>query len=272
MALTFTNRAASEMRKRIEAEVGTDARNLYMGTFHSVFARILRTEAPKIGYPSNFTIYDTEDSKNLIKQIVKELNLDDKVYKPSSVYGRISAAKNRLISWKEYNRNPVFMEDDEASMRPQTGKIYKIYQERCFKSGAMDFDDLLFNTNVLFKEHPDVLNKYQDRFHYIMVDEFQDTNISQYIITRRLAARRENICVVGDDAQSIYAFRGADIQNILNFEKDYPDLKIFKLEQNYRSTQNIVNAANSVINKNKAQLKKNVWWQALFLRKRCIII
>jgi DNA helicase II / ATP-dependent DNA helicase PcrA len=259
MALTFTNKAATEMRKRIEKEVGTDARNLWMGTFHSVFAKILRIESPKIGYPHNFTIYDTEDSKNLIKQIVKELSLDDKVYKPSAILGRISAAKNRLISWQQYNKNPVFMEDDLAAMRPQTGKIYQIYQQRSFKSGAMDFDDLLFNTNVLFKEHPDVLNKYQDRFHYIMVDEFQDTNISQYLITRRLAARRENICVVGDDAQSIYAFRGADIQNILNFEKDYPDLKIFKLEQNYRSTQNIVHAANSVIQKNKAQLKKNVW-------------
>jgi DNA helicase-2/ATP-dependent DNA helicase PcrA len=259
LSLTFTNKAAREMRNRIEKVVGTDARNLWMGTFHSVFARILRAEATKIGYPSNFTIYDTEDSKSLIKQILKELYLDDKIYKPSTVLGRISGAKNRLISAKEYLNNPVFTADDESSLRPEMGKLYQIYQNRLFKAGAMDFDDLLFNTNVLFKEHADVLNKYQNRFHYVMVDEFQDTNLSQYNITRKLAAKNRNICVVGDDAQSIYAFRGADIQNILNFEKDYPELHIVKLEQNYRSTQNIVNAANSVITKNKAQLKKDVW-------------
>ncbi|MEM6524931.1 MAG: UvrD-helicase domain-containing protein [Bacteroidota bacterium] len=259
LALTFTNKAAKEMRDRIEGVVGTEARNLWMGTFHSVFARILRAEADRLGYPNNFTIYDTEDSKSLIRSIVKELNLDDKVYKQNVVLNRISGAKNRLISWREYLNNPIYRADDESNMKPELGKIYKIYSERCFKAGAMDFDDLLFNTNVLFKEHIDVLNKYQQRFHYVMVDEFQDTNISQYLITKKLAAVRQNIAVVGDDAQSIYAFRGADIQNILNFEKDYPDLRVIKLEQNYRSTKNIVNAANSVILKNRAQLKKNVW-------------
>lgn len=259
MALTFTNKAAREMRNRIEKVVGTDARNIWMGTFHAVFARMLRSEAHHIGYPSNFTIYDTEDSKSLIKSIVKEQGLDDKIYKPGSVLGRISSAKNNLISWKEYINNPIYQADDESQMRPEIGKLYQLYAQRCFKSDAMDFDDLLFNTNLLFKEHPDVLNKYQHRFHYVLVDEFQDTNISQYLITKRLASVRQNIAVVGDDAQSIYAFRGANIQNILNFEKDYPDLQIIKLEQNYRSTQNIVNAANSVIVKNKAQLHKNVW-------------
>ena len=259
MALTFTNKAAREMQKRIEQMVGGEAKNLWMGTFHSVFARILRAEAPRIGYPSNFTIYDTDDSKSLIKLIVKEFNLDDKVYKPNIVYNRISSAKNRLVSWREYQNNPIYLEDDTQNMRPEMGRIYKAYSERCFAADAMDFDDLLFNTNILFQEHPDVLNKYQQRFHYVMIDEFQDTNISQYLIAKRLAAVRQNICVVGDDAQSIYAFRGADIQNILNFERDYPDLKVIRLEQNYRSTKTIVNAANSIINKNTAQLKKNVW-------------
>ncbi|MEQ8471908.1 MAG: 3'-5' exonuclease [Marinoscillum sp.] len=259
MALTFTNKAAREMRNRIEKIVGNEARNLYMGTFHSVFARILRSEAPKLGYPSNFTIYDTDDSKTLIKQIVKEFNLDDKLYKANVVYNRISAAKNRLVSWRDYVNNPIYAEDDASNMRPEMGKLYKTYVNRCFSAGAMDFDDLLFNTNVLFQENPDVLNKYQQRFRYLLIDEFQDTNISQYLIAKRLAAVRQNIAVVGDDAQSIYAFRGADIQNILNFERDYPDLKVIKLEQNYRSTKTIVNAANSVINKNTAQLKKNVW-------------
>ncbi len=259
MALTFTNKAANEMRNRIEGVVSTEARNLWMGTFHSVFSRILRIESGKLGYPSNFTIYDTEDSKSLIKSIVKEFKLDDKIYKPNIVYNRISSAKNQLVSSMDYMNNPVYREDDEASMKPQLWKIYKTYVDRCFKADAMDFDDLLFNTNVLFKEHLDVLNKYQQRFHYVLIDEFQDTNISQYLIAKKLAAVRQNICVVGDDAQSIYAFRGADIRNILNFEKDYPDLKIIKLEQNYRSTQNIVNAANSVINHNRAQLTKRVW-------------
>jgi DNA helicase-2/ATP-dependent DNA helicase PcrA len=259
MALTFTNKAAREMRHLIENVVGSEARNLWMGTFHSVFARLLRAEAHLLGYPSNFTIYDTDDSKSLIKSIVKEMGLDETQYKANTVYNRISAAKNRLISWQEYLDNPVLISDDAANLRPEIGKIYKNYSFRCFKSGAMDFDDLLFNTDKLFKEHLDTLNKYQHRIHYLLVDEFQDTNLCQYFILRKLAAVRQNICVVGDDAQSIYSFRGADISNILNFEKDYPDLRIIKLEQNYRSTVTIVEAANSVIGKNKAQIPKNVW-------------
>jgi DNA helicase II / ATP-dependent DNA helicase PcrA len=259
LALTFTNKAAKEMRERIEKVVGHDARNLWMGTFHSVFARILRAEAHHIGYPNNFTIYDTDDAKSLIRSIVKEMGLDDNVYKQNTVYNRISAAKNRLIGWQDYLSNAELMGDDAANMRPEMGKIYKAYALRCFKSGAMDFDDLLFNTDKLFKEHLEVLNKYQHRFKYVLVDEFQDTNLCQYFIIRKLASVLQNICVVGDDAQSIYAFRGADITNILNFERDYPELKIIKLEQNYRSTQNIVNAANSVIKRNRAQLPKNVW-------------
>lgn len=259
MALTFTNKAAKEMQRRIENVIGSEARNLWMGTFHSVFARILRAEASILGYPSHFTIYDTDDSKTLIKLIVKEWKLDDKLYKPNIVYNRISSAKNRLISWHEYLNHHIYIEDDRRNTRPEMGNLYKTYSKRCFEAGAMDFDDLLFNTNILFRENPDILNKYQHRFHYVMIDEFQDTNISQYMIAKRLAAVRQNICVVGDDAQSIYAFRGADIQNILNFEKDYPDLKMIRLEQNYRSTQTIVEAANSVISKNTAQLKKKVW-------------
>jgi len=259
MALTFTNKAAKEMRERIERVVGHDARNLWMGTFHSVFARILRAEAHHLGYPHDFTIYDTDDSKTLIKSILKEMGLDDSVYKPSTVYNRISAAKNSLIGWQDYLQNAELMGDDAANMRPQIGNIYKTYAQRCFKSGAMDFDDLLFNTDKLFREHLQVLNKYQHRIQYVLVDEFQDTNLCQYFIIRKLAAVHQNICVVGDDAQSIYAFRGADITNILNFERDYPDLKVIKLEQNYRSTQNIVNAANSVIKRNRAQIPKNVW-------------
>ena len=259
MALTFTNKAAKEMQRRIGNVVGTDSRNLWMGTFHSVFSRMLRAEASKLGYTNNFTIYDTDDSKTLIKQIVKEFQLDDKLYKPNTVYNRISGAKNRLISWQQYIEDPIYAEDDAANMRPEMGRLYKSYVQRCYKSDAMDFDDLLFNTNVLFRDHLDVLNKYQQRFQYFLIDEFQDTNVSQYTIARKLAAVRQNICVVGDDAQSIYAFRGADIQNILNFERDYPDLKVIKMEQNYRSTKTIVNAANSVIGKNRAQLKKAVW-------------
>lgn len=259
MALTFTNKAAKEMRERIEKVVGHDARNLWMGTFHSVFSKILRAEAKHLGYPNNFTIYDTDDSKTLIKNIVKEMGLDDAVYKPNTVYNRISAAKNTLISWQDYLNNAELMGDDAANLRPEIGKIYRAYAQRCFKAGAMDFDDLLFNTDKLFKEHLEVLNKYQHRIHYVLVDEFQDTNLCQYYIIRKLAAVRQNICVVGDDAQSIYGFRGADISNILNFERDYPDLKIIKLEQNYRSTGTIVSAANSVIKKNRAQLPKNVW-------------
>jgi DNA helicase II / ATP-dependent DNA helicase PcrA len=261
LSLTFTNKAASEMKNRIEKLIGLEARNTWMGTFHSIFAKILRVEAEKIGYPSNFSIYDTDDSKSLIRTIVKEMKLDDKVYKPSTVLSRISGAKNRLISWENYINDPYIKTDDEAAMKPRMGEIYRNYQKRLFKSGAMDFDDLLFNTNVLFRDHVDVLNKYQQRFKYVMVDEFQDTNLSQYLITKKLAAVHQNICVVGDDAQSIYAFRGADIQNILNFEKDYPDLFVVKLEQNYRSTKNIVQAANSIIAKNKAQLKKDIWTQ-----------
>lgn len=261
LSLTFTNKAASEMKHRIEKLIGLEARNTWMGTFHSIFAKILRVEAEKIGYPSNFSIYDTDDSKSLIRTIVKEMKLDDKVYKPNTVLSRISGAKNRLISWETYINDPYIKADDEAAMKPRMGEIYRNYQKRLFKSGAMDFDDLLFNTNVLFRDHLDVLNKYQQRFKYVMVDEFQDTNLSQYLITKKLAAVHQNICVVGDDAQSIYAFRGADIQNILNFEKDYPDLFVVKLEQNYRSTKNIVQAANSIIAKNKAQLKKEVWTQ-----------
>jgi DNA helicase II / ATP-dependent DNA helicase PcrA len=259
MALTFTNKAAKEMRERIENVVGSDARNIWMGTFHSVFARILRAEAHHLGYPNNFTIYDTDDSKSLLRTIVKEMGLDDTAYKPNTVYNRISAAKNRLISWQAYLANAELMADDASNMRPEMGAIYKTYALRCFKAGAMDFDDLLFNTDKLFREHLEVLNKYQHRIHYVLVDEFQDTNLCQYYIIRKLASVKQNICVVGDDAQSIYGFRGADITNILNFERDYPDLKIFKLEQNYRSTQTIVNAANSVIQKNRAQLPKNVW-------------
>lgn len=259
LSLTFTNKAAREMRQRIEKVVGNNARNLWMGTFHSVFSKILRIEAEKLGYTSNFTIYDTDDSKSLIKQILKELNLDDKIYKPSVVLNRISGAKNRLISWQTYTSNTNFYTEDAAEMKPEMGRIYKTYCERCFQANAMDFDDLLFNTNVLFRNHLDVLNKYQHKFRYVLVDEFQDTNLSQYLITKKLAAVSQNICVVGDDAQSIYAFRGADIQNILNFSKDYPDLKTVKLEQNYRSTKTIVHVANKVIENNKDQFKKAVW-------------
>ncbi len=259
LVLTFTNKAAREMRERITNLVGPDAKNIWMGTFHSVFAKLLRVEADKLGYPSNFTIYDTDDSKSVLRAILKEMNLDDKLYNPNFVHNRISAAKNNLISWQEYQQNEQIQADDFSSGRGQLGVIYQNYATRCYRAGAMDFDDLLFKTNELLKNNPDVLNKYQHKFRFLMVDEYQDTNFSQYLIVKRLAAVNENICVVGDDAQSIYAFRGANIQNILNFEKDYPDLKIFKLEQNYRSTQNIVNVANSIIANNKEQLKKNVF-------------
>lgn len=259
LVLTFTNKAAKEMRERITKVVGPEAKNIWMGTFHSVFAKILRVEANKIGYPNNFTIYDTDDSKSLIKTILKEMSLDDKLYHHNYVYGRISMAKNNLISVAEYQQNEQIQADDFTSGRAFLGKIYETYANRCFKAGAMDFDDLLFKTNVLLREHADVLNKYQQKFKYLMVDEYQDTNFSQYLIVKKLAAVRENLCVVGDDAQSIYAFRGANIQNILNFQKDYPDVKVYKLEQNYRSTQNIVNVANSIIANNKNQLDKNVF-------------
>ena len=259
LVLTFTNKAAKSMQERIFKVVGPEAKNCWMGTFHAVFAKILRVEADKIGYPTNFTIYDTDDSKSLIRSILKELQLDDKLYNANFVYNRISNAKNNLISSAEYVQSEHIQSEDRASGRGQLGEIYQAYTQRCFKAGAMDFDDLLFKTNVLLKEHPDVLYKYQNRFKYIMVDEYQDTNFSQYLIVKKLAAITENICVVGDDAQSIYAFRGANIQNILNFEKDYPDLNVFKLEQNYRSTQNIVEVANSVIANNKNQLQKTVF-------------
>jgi len=260
LSLTFTNKAAQEMKERIGKIIGgSEARNIWMGTFHSVFARILRTEAEKIGYPQNFTIYDTQDAKNLIKTILKEQGLDDKIYKPNLVYNRISAAKNNLLSAGAYIKNTTIQSEDRQAAKPRIGEIYKIYESRCFKSGAMDFDDLLFKTNILLRDHPDVLNKYQHRFKYILVDEYQDTNFSQYIIVKKLAAAFENVCVVGDDAQSIYAFRGANIQNILNFKTDYPAAKTFKLEENYRSTKNIVNAANSIIKHNEKQIEKNVF-------------
>ncbi|MES2681859.1 MAG: UvrD-helicase domain-containing protein [Bacteroidota bacterium] len=260
LALTFTNKAAREMKDRIAKIVGpAEAKNLWMGTFHSVFAKILRIEAQKIGYPNNFTIYDTDDSKGVIKEILKQFNLDDKVYKPSLVLNRISDAKNKLISAQQYQNNPVTMQEDQSSRKPMLGQIYAAYQKRNFKTGAMDFDDLLYQTNILLRDFPEVLLKYQSKFRYILVDEYQDTNFSQYVIVKQLAARFQNICVVGDDAQSIYAFRGANIQNILNFEKDYPDLKTFKLEQNYRSTKTIVEAANHIIANNKDQFKKLVF-------------
>ncbi|MBD81047.1 MAG: ATP-dependent DNA helicase [Crocinitomicaceae bacterium] len=260
LALTFTNKAAREMKDRISSKIGqSEARNIWMGTFHSVFARILRSEAKLLGYPSNFTIYDTDDSKSLIKRIIKELNLDDKVYKPNLVLSRISSAKNNLISASNYANNAVIQQEDSQSRKPELGRIFQIYEKRCFQAGAMDFDDLLYKTNILFRDFKEVLLKYQDKFRYILVDEYQDTNFSQYLILKKLAARFENICVVGDDAQSIYSFRGANIQNILNFQKEYSDAQVFKLEQNYRSTQNIVNAANGLIAKNKEQLKKDVW-------------
>jgi len=259
LALTFTNKAANEMKNRIESIVGTDAQSLWMGTFHSIFARILRVEGHKIGYPSNYVIYDTQDSKSLIKSIVKELTLDPKIYKENYVYNRISNAKNKLISYSEYVNNALIQEEDALSLRPNIGEIYKIYVKRCFKSQAMDFDDLLFNTNVLFSDHIDVLNKYQQIFKHVLIDEFQDTNYCQYLITKKLASVHRNICVVGDDAQSIYAFRGAEIKNILKFEDDFDDLKVVKLEQNYRSTKNIVNAANSIIEKNQSKISKDIW-------------
>jgi DNA helicase-2/ATP-dependent DNA helicase PcrA len=259
LALTFTNKAAESMRHRIEKISGTNARSLFMGTFHSVFARILRVEAPRIGYPSNFTIYDTEDSRSLIKTIIKERNLDDKIYKPNQVQYRISACKNALIFPDAYKQDPDLLAEDRDARRPETVSIYATYCDRCFKSGAMDFDDLLLKTYELLERFPDVLYKYQHKFKYVLIDEFQDTNQLQYEIVRRISDVFQNITVVGDDAQSIYAFRGATIDNILNFEKDFPDLKVFKLEQNYRSTQNIVKAANELIHRNKNQLKKEIW-------------
>ncbi|MEO8582916.1 MAG: UvrD-helicase domain-containing protein [Flavitalea sp.] len=260
LALTFTNKAAREMKERVEKVLGnTDARNLYIGTFHSVFARILRSEAPRLGYPSNFTIYDTDDAKSVIKTVTNELNLDDKHYKPATVYNRISSAKNALVSPAEYATDYNIQQEDMRSNRPAIAQIYEAYARRCFKNGAMDFDDLLIKFYELLKFFPDALHKYQHKFKYILIDEYQDTNPAQYEIIKLLGAAYENVCVVGDDAQSIYSFRGATIQNILQFQKDYDDVQVIKLEQNYRSSQNIINAANEIIKNNKGQIPKNLW-------------
>jgi len=260
LALTFTNKAAAEMKERIEKILGNnEARNLYIGTFHSVFARIMRAEAGKIGYPNNFTIYDSDDAKSLLKGIINENNLDDKFYKPQYVYGRISAAKNSLMGPMAYQQDHFIQQEDARSGRPLMGQLYEQYAARCFKNGAMDFDDLLFKMYELLVKHPDVLAKYQHKFRYILIDEYQDTNMAQYQIIKLLGAVHENICVVGDDAQSIYSFRGATIENILKFQDDYDGVKVIKLEQNYRSTQNILNVANSVIGLNKNQIPKNLW-------------
>jgi DNA helicase II / ATP-dependent DNA helicase PcrA len=260
LSLTFTNKAAKEMKDRISRFVGlNEAKNLWMGTFHSVFARILRVEAPLLGYPTNFTIYDADDSVKLVGNIIKEQNLDKDIYKAKQIHNRISGLKNNLITPKAYQKFPELIEADHAARIPMFAELYKIYCDRCFRSGAMDFDDLLLKTNEILTRFPEVLAKYQNRFRYILVDEYQDTNHSQYLIVKALASRFENLCVVGDDAQSIYAFRGANIRNILNFQSDYSNAQIFKLEQNYRSTKNIVNAANSLIKNNKEQLDKNVW-------------
>ena len=260
LALTFTNKAAAEMKERIERILGgTEARNLYIGTFHSVFARILRAEATKLGYPSNFTIYDTDDAKSVIKAIVNEFNLDDKQYKPNVVYNRISSAKNGLVGPAEYLHDSMLQQEDARSNRPQIGAIYDAYSKRCFKNGAMDFDDLLFKMYILLKNFPDALSKYQHKFKYIMIDEYQDTNTAQYAIIKLLGAMHENVCVVGDDAQSIYSFRGATIENILQFQKDYDEVKVVKLEQNYRSTKNILLVANEVIGNNLGQIEKKLF-------------
>jgi len=260
LSLTFTNKAAREMKHRISDIVGaSEAKNLWMGTFHSIFARILRAESDHLGYPSNFTIYDSQDSARLISSIIKEMQLDRDIYKPKQILGRISSYKNSLITVKAYFNNPELVEADAMAKRPRLGEIYQQYVERCFKAGAMDFDDLLLKTNELLTRFPEVLAKYQNRFRYILVDEYQDTNHSQYLIVRALSDKFQNICVVGDDAQSIYAFRGANINNILNFQKDYEGVVMFRLEQNYRSTRNIVEAANTVMDHNKTKLDKVVW-------------
>ncbi len=262
LSLTFTNKAAREMKDRIIQLVGnTDAKNVWMGTFHSIFARVLRSEGEKTGYPSNYTIYDTDDSKSLIRNVLKTLNIDPKNYAPNYILNKISGAKSSLISWHAYQENQDFLIKDKMAGKPRIAEIYERYQKKLFQSAAMDFDDLLFNTYKLFQQYPDTLYKYQRKFEYILVDEYQDTNYAQYILIKQLAANNENICVVGDDAQSIYGFRGANIQNILNFKHDYPDLKTFKLEQNYRSTDTIVKAANSIIVNNKDQIFKEIWTQ-----------
>lgn len=260
LALTFTNKAAKEMRERIKNVVGeATAAKLWMGTFHSIFARILRSNAELIGFKSNFTIYDASDSKSLIKTIIKDLQLDDKIYKPSVVASAISSAKNALISPDRYALASDIMEADRRAKRPRLHEIYRIYRDRCFVAGAMDFDDLLYYTNILLRDHPEVLRHYSEYFRYVLVDEYQDTNFAQHLIVSKICEASKNLCVVGDDAQSIYSFRGANIRNILNMKSAYPDLRIFKLEQNYRSTQNIINAANSLIAKNKEQIRKNVF-------------
>ncbi|MBL7768363.1 MAG: UvrD-helicase domain-containing protein [Flavipsychrobacter sp.] len=260
LALTFTNKAAKEMKERIEKILGnSDARNLYVGTFHSVFARILRSEAHHLGYPNSFTIYDTDDAKSVLKAVINELNLDDKLYKPNVVYNRISSAKNALVGPAEYAQDYYIQQEDSRSNRPAIAQIYAAYAKRCFKNGAMDFDDLLIKMYELLKHFPESLHKYQHKFRYILIDEYQDTNPAQYEIIKLLGAVHENVCVVGDDAQSIYSFRGATIQNILQFQKDYEDVKVIKLEQNYRSTKSILNVANEVINNNKGQIPKELW-------------
>ncbi|SFE24455.1 DNA helicase-2 / ATP-dependent DNA helicase PcrA [Chitinophaga sp. CF118] len=260
LSLTFTNKAAREMKERVEKILGgSEARNLYIGTFHSVFARLLRAEAHRLGYPNDFTIYDSDDAKSVLRTIINEQNLDDKHYKPNLVYNRISAAKNSLMGPEEYQVDYGVQQEDMRANRPMVGKLYDMYAKRCFKNGAMDFDDLLFKMYVLLKTFPEVLHKYQHKFKYIMIDEYQDTNPAQYEIIKLLGAAHENICVVGDDAQSIYSFRGATIENILQFEKDYDDAKVVKLEQNYRSTKSILNVANEVIGNNKGQIEKNLW-------------
>ena len=260
LALTFTNKAAREMQKRIAQLVGEqDAAKLTMGTFHSIFNQILRVEHERLGFPSAYTIYDTADSKSLVKSIVKDLRLDDKVYKINHIMSRISMAKNNLVTAEVYRTNAELMATDNANRMPLIGEIYSRYVARCRQSAAMDFDDLLLYTNILFRDNPDVLDKYQNKFKYVLVDEYQDTNYAQYLIIKKLAQQHQNICVVGDDAQSIYSFRGAKIENILNFRNDYPQCKLFKLEQNYRSTQNIVSAANSLIKKNEHQIPKDVF-------------
>jgi len=260
LALTFTNKAAKEMKERVEKTLGdTSARSLYIGTFHSVFARILRGEATRLGYPSNFTIYDTDDAKSVLKTVINELNLDDKHYKPNIVYNRISQAKNALVGPAEYANDYAIQQEDMRSNRPAIAQIYDAYAKRCFKNGAMDFDDLLIKMYEILKNFPESLHKFQHKFKYILIDEYQDTNPAQYEIIKLLGAAHENVCVVGDDAQSIYSFRGATIENILQFQKDYDDVKVVKLEQNYRSTQSILNAANEVISNNKGQIPKNLW-------------
>jgi DNA helicase-2/ATP-dependent DNA helicase PcrA len=260
LALTFTNKAAAEMKERVEKALGnTEARNLYIGTFHSVFARILRAEGAKLGYPQSFTIYDSDDSKSVLKQVINDMGLDDKLYKPNIVLNRISSAKNALISAGEYAMDNFLKQEDARSNRPQIAEIYASYVARCFKSGAMDFDDLLFKMHELLRDFPEVLHKYQHKFKYILIDEYQDTNPVQYQIAKLLAAVHENLCVVGDDAQSIYSFRGATIENILQFQKDYDDVKMVKLEQNYRSSKSIIEVANQVIKNNKGQIPKDLW-------------